>query len=693
MPKLPAILKAELTCDVALLAAVEGDAGPRKFKIEPAYSGGAVNLNGWPLPLVVDLATLTVGKRVSANLDHERKQRVGHVTESHNDGKTVSLDGVVSGASAAANQFLESSDAGFPWGASIEVAFKPANVAELRKGEQQVVNGRTIKGPALVGRKGVLFGVAMSDSPADDSTVVTIAATAAKHKELSMEFAQWLENLGLDADTLSEGAVAKLTAKYEAEQAGGESNLTLEEVLANRKAEDARQSKIAKLTDEALAEFPGKSVEIEAIARLAISQNWEPSKYELEILRAGRIQNKQFKVAGGRRGADAKVITAALCMSAGMPELEKHFKPEVLEAVDAAGLRTIGLQEVILMAANENGYVARPGERILAGNLKTILEHAMPPAVVARMAGFSTVSLPTILGAVANKEIMQGYGEDDNMTWKEIATIKSSRNFLTYNCYRMTDDLEFEPLGPTGEIRHGKLTQEGYTRKVNTYAKMLGLSREQILNDDTGAFDDLRRLIGLAGYRKFRNLFWKTFLAAKATFFTTARGNYIEGATTNLGADGVGLTALELKFRQMKSSTDDGAKRITGRPSILVHPPELSSIARRHFISAGVNTGGAATAEAVPNGNVFAGLYRPVTVDELSDTSLHSAASATGWGLFRAPSILAPMVVSYLNGNPNPTVESAEADFSQPGIQFRGIFDVGCDVAEYLAGAWSKGAA
>jgi hypothetical protein len=108
-------------------------------------------------------------------------------------------------------------------------------------------------------------------------------------------------------------------------------------------------------------------------------------------------------------------------------------------------------------------------------------------------------------------------------------------------------------------------------------ADEFGESMPVILNDDTGAFDDLRRLIGLGGYRKFRNLFWKTFIAGIATMFTSGRGNYITGSTTNLGADGVGLTALELKFRQMKSSTDDGAKRITGRPSILLHPLDFVS--------------------------------------------------------------------------------------------------------------------
>jgi hypothetical protein len=50
-------------------------------------------------------------------------------------------------------------------------------------------------------------------------------------------------------------------------------------------------------------------------------------------------------------------------------------------------------------------------------------------------------------------------------------------------------------------------------------------------------------------------------------------------------------------------------------------------------------------------------------------------------------------VASFLNGVQTPTVESAAADFDQLGVQFRGYHDFGVDLAEYLAGVKSKGAA
>jgi hypothetical protein len=168
-----------------------------------------------------------------------------------------------------------------------------------------------------------------------------------------------------------------------------------------------------------------------------------------------------------------------------------------------------------------------------------------------------------------------------------------------------------------------------------------------------------------------------------ATTFTTARGNYLAGATTNLGTDGVGLGLGVSLFRALESS--DG-KRIGGTPTIMLVPPELEANADRLY------TGGGADAQTVANTNIYKGKYRPVVVPWLSDTAF-TGNSTTAWYLFRDPGILATMVVSFLNGQQTPTVDSTEADFNTLGILFRGYHDFGANVAEYLAGVMLKGAA
>jgi hypothetical protein len=233
-----------------------------------------------------------------------------------------------------------------------------------------------------------------------------------------------------------------------------------------------------------------------------------------------------------------------------------------------------------------------------------------------------------------------------------------------------------------GEIKHGTLGEESYERQLRTYAKMLGLDRQDIINDDLSAFDDLRTRLGRGGARAFNNAFWTEFMA-NSTFFTAARGNFIDGATTNLGTDGVGLGLGVSAFRALLSA--DG-KRIGGTPQILLVPPELEFIADQLF------NGGSGESQTVANTNVFRGKYRVVVSPWLSDTDF-TGNSTTAWYLLRSPAILAAMVSSFLNGNQSPTVESTDADFETLGILFRGYFDFGVNKAEYLSGIKSKGAA
>ena len=110
-------------------------------------------------------------------------------------------------------------------------------------------------------------------------------------------------------------------------------------------------------------------------------------------------------------------------------------------------------------------------------------------------AGFSTVSLPGILSNVANKELLEGYMDEDQ-SWKEISSIKSVPDFKQATSYRLLDNAEYELLPKGGKIKHGTMGEESYTRQVRTYAKMFGLTREDIINDDLReAVDNLKGII------------------------------------------------------------------------------------------------------------------------------------------------------------------------------------------------------
>lgn len=644
-----------------------------------AYGGGKLPLANFYHPVVVDLSGLRVSAKSRPILrDHDTSRIVGHTDEITVNSGSIKVSGTVSAANEHAREVVESSANGFPWQASIGASVQKMSFVD--KGETVEVNGRKFSGPLYVARQATLGEVSFVALGADDNTSASVAAGKHSSQEHDMDFNEWVKAKGFDPDTLSEAQRASLQAMFSADGDGdpepepepGPVEASAENVIqATRKAAAAEMTRIAAIQKQA-ASHPD-------IAAKAIADGWDATKVELEVLKASRPQAPAGHVH--TKELNSHTIEAALCIAARLPNVEKMFKPEVLEAAHR-DYPKLGLQELILTAAIANGYVCGPGRGIDSGNIRSVLEHAMP----IRAAGFSSVSLSGILGSTANKELLAGYMSADQ-SWREIAAIKSVRDFKQVTSYRMLDSLEYAQVGPGGEITHGTVGQESYTRQAKTYAKMMAITREDIINDDLGAFDDLRTRLGRGAGDKLSKVFWTNFMSNLGTTFTSTRTNYISGATTNLGTDGVGLGLGVKAFRQMRSPSADGSKRVGGRPTILLVSPTLEGVATQLYVNNNLGSG-----TTVGNANIYANKYRPVVSPYLDDSE-YTGYSTTMWFLLQDPSVMATMCVSFLNGQETPTVESADADFNTLGIQFRGYHDFGCDVAEYLAGVMSKGAA
>ncbi len=680
--------------ELSVAESADGKPKVRGFRMT-AYTGGAMRLSGFYWPVVVDLSGVQVRNQARPILfGHDVGRIVGHSESVEVTPQRIRVAGKLSGIGNDVQLVLATADNGFPWQASIGA--ETLQMEFIERGNTVKVNGRNFDGPVYVSRNTSLREFSFVALGADDQTSASIAAINTYPKESEMGFSQWLQANGWDETTLTENQKTMLRAIHEDETDDDGDDKTPAETKVHASApgfdleEYTRQVRDVQVKEAtrvaninaAVAKYGVSKIQIEEgrevpLAAHAIAQGWDAEKVELHALRVSRPTGPAIHVASGAP-ADTTTIEAAICLAAGMPNVEKVFKPEILEAAHSK-LPGFGIQQALIMAATANGYAARPGERIHNGNLRAVMEHAFPP----RLTAASTMSLPGILSNVANKELLQGFTEE-NEQWREIAATKSVSDFKQVTSYRMLDNMEYEELAPDGTIKHGEIGEETYTRQAKTYAKMFSLTRTDIINDDLGAFDDLRQRLGRGAKKKFNNIFWKTILN-NSSFYTSGRGNYISGATTNLATDGVGLEQGVTSFRKLRTPTGDGKKRIGGRPDRLLIPPELEFIADRLYVSARINNDG-------PDANIHANKYRPIVVDWLSDPEF-TGFSATAWYLFRNPLDLASMTVSFLNGNQTPVVESADADFNTLGVQFRGYHDFGCDQAEYLSGVKSKGAA
>jgi hypothetical protein len=637
----------------------------RKFAMT-AYTGGAMSL-GFGAPVVIDLAGMTVTRQDLPILrQHDAERIVGHSTQVDVTAQRIKVAGLISGTGEAAQEVTATAGNGFPWQASVGAAAHQTEFVE--QGQTVKVNGRSFTGPLIVARKTTLREVSFVPLGADGATSATVTAS---HKGLFMQFDAWVKAKGFDPASLTADQTATLRAAFDAEQKPkppGDPVADMNATIAGN------YKRIAAINAACGTEFADVAAE-------AVAGGWSEDKVarvvaekRLEKLRAERPNPTTIVGSSGRVGAE--VLEAAVIQAASLPgelraKMEKGFTESTLEAAHKRYKGRIGLQQLLIEAAYANGYT---GPANFKGNHADILR-----------AAFSGGDISGILSNTANKFLLAGYMAVEQ-AWAAVSSRRPASDFKTMTSYRMTGGFKYEKIAANGTIPHGTVGEESYTNKVDTYAKMFAITRQDQRNDDLGALTDLPRKIGRGAGLSLNDVFWTAWLDDSA-FFTSGNNNYISGPTTNLSS--AGLTAGVQKFRKQ---TDPDGNPLGLAPVMLLVPPELEQLAAELYASTNVNTGGAAATEKVPNVNVHAAKYKPVVSTYLSNSS-YTGYSATGWYLLASPDDEPVIEVAFLDGQESPTVEAADTDFSTLGIQMRGFHDFGVTKQSTRGAVKSKGAA
>ena len=609
-----------------------------------AYTGGAMSVRGWDAPVVVDLAGLQwTAKSRPILKDHSPSMPIGHTTAIRVvDGRLV-VEGVISGAGAVAREVVESSRNGFPWQASIGA--DAGGIEYIEEGDEAVANGRTFAGPLYVSRRAVLGEISFVALGADDDTEARVAATAAGDEDMSKTTAPTGEVAASAAAVVDQGVdpVAAIRAKAAAEA----------------------------LRIEAIEQVAGANAGIRA---KAIAEGWDATRAELEVLRAERAQPVPAGIVRNANTADGKVIEAAIAKAGNLPNIEKAYKPETLEAADEA-FKVVSLQEVLVQAAQRNGWHGS-----VRGDMRGMLQ-----------AAFSTNSIAGVLSNLANKFLLAGYTAVDQ-AWRSVASVRNVSDFKTASSYRLTSSAKFAKVANGGEIQHGELADQTYTNKADTYARMLAITRQDIVNDDLGAITSVPQQLGRGAGLALNEVFWTTFLAehtsGKSLFPTNkSKANFIDGATES-AVSVVGLTTAEQAFL---NQTDPNGFPLGIMPQVWLVPTKYYATAVSIMASLEVRDTTANKLYAVANPH--AGKFQVVTSPYLSNSAMGGAQSTEFWYLLANPAELSFIEVAFLNGVQVPTVEEAEADFNTLGIQMRGYMDFGVATQEHRAAVKAKNAA
>lgn len=620
-----------VTFDVAeTLTAADGAGEPVKIKTFSAtvYTGAEMKPKSfYGSCVIVDLDGMTVKDTMPALRSHDPEKIVGHTTAVVNNGKTVKVQGKMSGVGDDAKEIVALIANGFPWQMSVGANIERTEYVEA--GATAVVNGKKFAGPGYVVRQSSLYEVSFVALGADGATNAKIAASRSDHSMTPEEIA----------------AMREKALKDQREAAAEESN----RISAINRVCAEQGNPLHNATD--------------TVAALAIREGWTveraTERAELVALRAGRA-NINTGTGGARDGGaiNPDVMQCALMSAAKLPGVEKLFAGPVLEQSHKQYKGRASLQEIILQCARANGY---HGSHRFAGNERSILQ-----------AAFSSADISGILSGTVNKFLMEGYNSVD-LSYQKLAVKRTVTDFKTVTSYRLTTGAELEEVAPDGVIPHGQLGEESYPNQAKTLAKMFAVTYQDLRNDDIGAISAVPKKLGRGGILALNKRFWTAYLATLSTFYTTGRGNVISGGTSTLTAVGLGLAYAA--YLNLKDG-DNENNPLGVMPKFLVVGPSLAVAAMTLNQSTQFNTGGAATTAQVPNANIFAGKFEPVISSYVENTTI-TGAVAGQWFLQADPNDEPLMEIAYLDGVEYPTVESAETDFNTLGIQMRGVFHVG----------------
>jgi len=661
----------------------------RRFSMV-AYTGGAMALAGWPHSVVIDLAGLRISARSRPILkDHNRSLIVGHTDSVRIEGSQLLVTGVISGAGPIAREIIDSSRNGFPWQASLGALAE--RVEFVAKGRKTQVNGREFEGPIHVARRATLGEVSFVALGADEDTSAQVAATAQGDKEVTMDFEKWVEARGFVAADLTDTQRDSLKAMYESEQ-----KAAIAEPGARPESNDARfvnnepeNDAIGRIRAEAAAETKriaeirricaGRHADIEA---KAIAEGWDAPRTELEVLRAERPT-----VTGIRRSNDqitANAIEAALCLSAGLPERQvgTWYDERTMNAALSRELSGAGLHTLIYEIIRAAGDYVRPGR---VDNETIRAAFAANKRLIEAAGGFSTISLSGILSNVANKAMLAAY-EAVESTVGFFCSETDVNDFKEVTRYRMTGSGVFEKVGPDGELKHATLTEESYKNRIETYGRMIALTRQMIINDDLGAFLQIPQIIGRMSALAREQAVFELLLSNPNNFFSVANKNFLSGVDTALSID-----ALTLAEETFANQTDADGKPILVTPAVLLVPTSLKVTAQLLMTETRINET-TDVGKPKPAANPHTGKWKPIASPYLNAQGL-AGGSPKAWYLFANPADVAAIEIAYLRGKRTPTIESGESDFNVLGMQWRGYFDFGVAMQDFRAAVKVKGEA
>lgn len=290
----------------------------------------------------------------------------------------------------------------------------------------------------------------------------------------------------------------------------------------------------------------------------------------------------------------------------------------------------------------------------------------MTPMEIAAKAMHSTSDFPAILADVANTTLRAGY-EAAPRTFTAFCRQASASDFKFVNRAQLGEAPELEKVNESGEFNYGSMGEDNQRYKLETYGKIIALTRQTIINDDLDAFSRVPGAFGASAAELESNVVWGLItgnvkMADNKALFHNDHGNLGTAAALS-------VESLSEARKKMRRQTGISAKRpLNLMAEYLVVPAALETKAQQ--IVAEILSAKSADV------NPFAGKLQVVVEPRLDDSS------ETAWYLSAAPARIDTIEYAYLTGEEGVYIET-ENGFDVDGVKIKARLDFGAGVIDH----------
>jgi len=438
-------------------------------------------------------------------------------------------------------------------------------------------------------------------------------------------------------------------------------------------------------TDEAVVTQP--AVDVDAIRSAAKAdavkqERQRASDIRVAVRSAGLDMSYADELIDGDVTVDAARAQVLEKLAARTESAPISSRADIFTTVDETETRRSLMTEAVMYRANPSAKLS-DGARQYAGlsmidiakeclDARGVKYRGMDRLQIVSRAFEGNSDLPNVLANVANKSLRQAY-ESAPRTFTPWARQTTAPDFKLMSKVSLSDAPALEKVTENGEFKRGAVTDGKETYQLATYGKIIGLTRQAIINDDLSAFTRIPAMFATAAANLESDTVYGILTAnaaladGVALFHAATHLNYTSSGTV------ISIDSLSVAKKLMRLQKTPKGVVMNLTPTFLIVPAQIENVGWQ-YTTPEYN---AATAATV---NPFRGQLQLIVEPRLD------ASSGTAWYMAADSNMVDTIEYCYLEGQNGVYIETrqgfdvdgmeikARLDFAAKAIDYRGLY-------------------